>query len=286
VNSRTFIEIFLLAAVWGASFPIIRTIVPEFGPVALTFLRCAIGGAALAAFLLWRGQALEYSVNRRWYWSIGLIGNALPFLLFAFAARTLPASYPSVINAMVPLFGALLAVFMLAERMTLRRAAGIGCGLAGVAVLVGAGPVPVSPQVILAALAGLAACFGFALSQIMTKRHASHINAGALTAGMMLVSCIALVPFMPWAWPAKPPGAAAWLLMIVLAVSNSAFATTRYMALVVRIGPVKAMTVPFLIPVFGVLWSALFLRETITLPFAFGSALVLGATWLVAREKR
>lgn len=286
MNARTFIEIVLLAAVWGASFPMIRVIVPEFGPIALTFLRCAIGGAALAVFLASRGVGLPARTDHKWVWSIGLIGNAMPFLLFAFASVTLPASYPSVINATVPLFGAVLAVFMLAERLTLRRSAGVLIGMTGVAILVGADPTGVSGEVVLAALAGLTACFCFALSQMITKRFASHIPAGQLTCGMMLVSCLALAPLLFWAWPKHNPSMLAWLLMIVLAISNSAFATTRYMALVVRIGPVKAMTVPFLIPVFGVLWSTLFLREHITPTFIAGAALVLTATWMVAREKR
>ncbi len=286
ISAATFAEIIFLAAIWGASFPIIRHIVPEFGALPLTFLRCAIGAAVLMAWLAWRGDRLQWSTHQRWYLNIGLIGNAMPFVLLAFATSVLPASYPSVINATVPLWGALLAAPMLGERLTARRLAGVLVGLAGVVVLVGAGPIALSPPVLVAALAGVTACLCFALSQMITKKHASHIDAVRLTTGMLLVSAVVLIPVLPLQWPARNPSLQAWAWIVVLAIANSAYATTRYMALVVRIGPVRAMTVPLLIPVFGVGWSVLFLGEVLSLLFLAGSLLVLAATWLVAREHR
>lgn len=286
IPPRTLAEIVMLAAVWGASFPIIRSIVPEFGVFALTFLRCAIGAAALAFWMLARGNPMPHAAQAKWITWIGMIGNAIPFALFAWATLQLSASYSSVINALVPVMGAVLAAFMLHERLTLRRSSGVLLGLAGVALLVGAGPIALSPTVLLAALAAVVACFGFSYSQMLTKRYASHISATQLTLGMLVVSAVALMPFAAAAWPAQMPSAKSWLLLAVLAISNSAFATTRFMALVVSIGPVRAQTVPLLIPVFGLGWSAAVLAEPLTPLFLAGAAIVMVAVWLVALEKR
>jgi drug/metabolite transporter (DMT)-like permease len=286
IPARTLAEIVLLALVWGASFPIIRSIVPEFGVFALTFLRCAVGAAALGGWMVARNTPLPRAEHSTWIGIIGLIGNAIPFVLFSWATLKLSASYSSVINALVPVIGAVLAAWMLHERLTVRRTSGVLLGFAGVVLLVGAGPIALSPTVLLAALAAVLACFGFAYSQMLTKRYASHISAQQLTLGMLLVSAVVLVPFAAVAWPTSPPRVSSWLLLLVLGISNSAFATTRFMALVVSIGPVRAQTVPLLIPVFGLAWSAATLGEPLTPLFLLGTAVVLVAVWLVALEKR
>jgi drug/metabolite transporter (DMT)-like permease len=282
---KTLAEILVLAAVWGASFPLIRMTVPEFGVLPLNFVRCALGSLALGALLMLqrRHLAREHAGLAA---GLGVVGNALPFVLFAWATSILPASYPAVINATVPVFGALLAIWLLRERMTARRGAGVLLGVAGVGLLVGLGPVAMDVQVAGAVVAGLGACLCFALAQLLTKRHASHVNSLVLTFGMLgAASLVLLIPalcFLPPHWPS----ASAWLWVSILAVSNSAWATARYMALVVRIGPVKAMTVPMLIPVFGLLWSAALLGERITPIFVLGTAVILSAVWLVALERR
>jgi drug/metabolite transporter (DMT)-like permease len=286
IPPRTLIEIVLLALVWGASFPIIRTIVPEFGVFALTFLRCAVGAAALALWMAARKTQMPHAGQFKWITVIGMIGNAIPFVLFSWATLNLSASYSSVINALVPVMGAVLAALMLHEKLTVRRSSGVLLGFAGVALLVGAGPIALSPVVVLAALAGVLACLGFSYSQMLTKRYAAHIPAAQLTLGMLVVSAIVLAP-LAWAtWPAQLPSSKSWWWLAVLGISNSAFATTRFMALVVSIGPVRAQTVPLLIPVFGLAWSAATLGEPLTPLFLLGAAVVMVAVWLVALEKR
>jgi drug/metabolite transporter (DMT)-like permease len=282
---KTLSEILLLAAVWGASFPLIRMTVPEFGVLPLNFVRCALGALALAVLLAFQQRWLARK-DARLAGGLGVIGNALPFVLFAWATSILPASYPAVINATVPVFGALLAVWLLRERLTARRSAGVILGVAGVGLLVGLGPVAMSAQVAGAVAAGLGACLCFALAQLLTKRHASHVNSLTLTFGMLTAASLVLALPALFFLPAQWPSASAWLWVTILAVSNSAWATARYMALVVRIGPVKAMTVPMLIPIFGLLWSAALLGERITPVFVLGTGVILSAVWLVAMERR
>ena len=59
-----------------------------------------------------------------------------------------------------------------------------------------------------------------------------------------------------------------------------------YYRLIADIGPTRALTVAFLMPVFGMLWGALFLGETITLPMIAGCALIVGGTIAVVRPAR
>jgi drug/metabolite transporter (DMT)-like permease len=54
-----------------------------------------------------------------------------------------------------------------------------------------------------------------------------------------------------------------------------------YFRLIVDIGPAKALTVTFLIPIFGVMWGALFLGEQITFSELVGCTIILVGTSLV-----
>jgi drug/metabolite transporter (DMT)-like permease len=61
---------------------------------------------------------------------------------------------------------------------------------------------------------------------------------------------------------------------------STAIAYVLYYRLLIRIGPPRAMTVTFLIPVFGVLWGSLFLGESITLRVVLGGGVILLGTAL------
>ncbi len=108
----------LLAAIWGASFIFIRVLAPALGPVLTVTTRVLIGGAVLIAYC--RAIGFDTGLSRHWrqYVVIGLVNSTLPFMLYAFAALHLPASYSVILNSTTPLFTALLAVPLLGERLT------------------------------------------------------------------------------------------------------------------------------------------------------------------------
>src|SRR4051812_37467317 len=101
------VRLVALAAIWGASFLFVRIASPAIGPVLTTDLRMLIAGLALAAWFRAIGFDAEW---RRWwrqYAIVGLLTSAAPFLLFAYAALSLPAGLMAVINASSPIWGAL-----------------------------------------------------------------------------------------------------------------------------------------------------------------------------------
>ena len=72
--------------------------------------------------------------------------------------------------------------------------------------------------------------------------------------------------------------------MLALGLVCGAIAYLLYFRLIADIGATGALTVTYLIPVFGVLWGALFLGEPVTLPMACGAALVMMGTLLVLKQ--
>jgi drug/metabolite transporter (DMT)-like permease len=72
--------------------------------------------------------------------------------------------------------------------------------------------------------------------------------------------------------------------MLALGLVCGAIAYLLYFRLIADIGATGALTVTYLIPVFGVLWGALFLGETVTLLMVAGAALVVLGTIFVLRN--
>ena len=273
-----------LAALWGGSFLFLRIAAPVLGPLFLSEARLAIAAATLLGWAWLTGGQVRFAGRWRPYLVIGAINSAAPFALFAYAAVHLPASYSAVLNATSPVFGAVFAALWLNERLTLRRVTGALTGVAGVALLVGFGPVEMDANVILAALAAIGGACCYALGAVYTRRKAAGIEPFALAAGSQVGAALVLAPGLA-AWP----GAESFSLgimasVLALAVACTALAYLIYFRLIANVGPARALTVTLLIPVFGVLWGVVFLGEVLTPSMLAGGALVIGATWLVVGE--
>jgi drug/metabolite transporter (DMT)-like permease len=272
-----------LSAIWGASFIFIRVLAPVLGPVLTVATRVLIGGAVLIVYC--RVIGLDAGLARHWrqYAVIGVTNSTLPFMLFAFAALHLPASYSVILNAMTPLFTALLAVPFLGERLTAAKIAGLVVGVAGVALVSGAGPVVPDLRFALAVGACLGATLCYAGSSIYMKKCAAGVKPLALAGWSQIFAGLALVPLVPFA---PPTGAITPLIVVnvlALAVVCSSAAYALYYRLIADIGPTRALMIAFLMPVFGMLWGALFLGETITLSMIAGCGLVIGGATIVLR---
>ncbi len=272
-----------LSAIWGASFIFIRVLAPVLGPLATAATRVLIGGVVLAVYC--RATGFDAELGRYWrqYAVIGVVNSTLPFVLFAFAALYLPASYSVILNATSPLFAALLSVPLLDERLTWRKIGGLAAGAAGVALVSRAGPVVPDFWFAIAVAACLGATLCYAASSIYMKIHAVGAKPLAIAGWSQIFAGLVLVPFLPLAPPTGPvtPLIAANVLGLALVCSSIAY--VLYYRLIADIGPTRALTVAFLMPAFGMLWGALFLDETITLAMIAGCALVVGGATAVLR---
>ena len=270
-----------LAAIWGASFLFTRIVAPQIGPLATADLRTLIAGVALAAYFALVGFDPQWRTYWRSYVAVGLLTYGFPFLLYAYAALTLPAGLMSVINATSPMWGALFSALLLGERLTPRAAAGLVAGVVGVALVTGPGSqVPFAPLAILAVI-GACACYGFAAAYM--RRWAAGVPARGMAVGTQLSAGVLLLPFALAVPPAAVPGAFVIACVAALGLVCGAVAYLLYFRLIADIGATGALTVTYLVPLFGVLWGALFLGEAVTLPMLGGAALVLLGTFLVLK---
>ena len=267
-----------VAAIWGASYLFIRVGAPEFGAAAMGGVRAVAAAVLLLPLLLWRGQLSALRKHWRGIGFVGVTNAALPFLLFNFAALTIPAGLSSILSATTPLFAALIGAIWLGERLTLTRMAGLSLGFGGVVLLV-AGKLHFLPQqdmlrTMLASLACLAATLLYGVSGNFSKRYLSEAPPLAVATGSQMVAAVLLVGPALALWPAEPPSAKAWGAVLALAALCTTFAYVLFFGLIARLGASKAMSALFMIPAFGVLWGCLFLGETFSLQMG-GSCLVI-----------
>lgn len=271
----------LLAAIWGGSFLFVRMAVGAIGPLWLTELRVGLAAIAMLIYARASGFGLDLAHNWRPYLVLGVLNTALPWGLYAWSGKHIGASYMAILNAAAPWFAAICGAIWLDERMSWRKSAGLALGMAGVALLVGFGPIAVSTEVLLAVFACICATACYALAGVYVKKRAAGIAPRALTVGSLIAASVVVMPFLP----APPPAAAfSWQVSVaVLGISLlcSAAAYLIYFRLIASIGPTRTFTVTFLIPVFGTLWGALFLGEPVGLSTLAGGAVIIAATALV-----
>lgn len=277
-------RLLLLAAIWGGAFPFMRVAAPAFGPAWTAELRVLLGGLALLAWFRLRGYDASLRRNARAYLKIGAIGIALPFALYSFAAMHAPASLLSILNATAPMFGIAWSASFGDERLTARRVAGLALGSAGVALIVGPVDASAEPLFYWAVAAALGACCAYGAVGVAMKRWSGGAAPRAMAAGNQLAAALLLVPLLPLLPPPGTPTPIAAACLVALALLGSAVAFPLYFRLIADVGATRALTVTYLIPLFGVLWGGLFLGEALPGAALAGGVLILAGTALVTRS--
>lgn len=274
------LQLVTLAAIWGASFLFMRMGAPSFGAVPLIALRVAIAAVLLLPVLRSADARREFRAHAAALFVVGIANSALPFCLLTYAALFVSAGTDSILNATTPLWTALVAYAWLRAPLTKPQAIGLAVGFAGVVVLagsaIGAGT-PGAPRAIAAAMLATLS-YGFAAHY--SKRKLANVRPFVSAFGSQLFAAIVLVPLAVPMWPHAPVPASAWIAVALLGAICTAVAYLLYFGLIRNAGAQYAASVTFLIPIFGVVWGAIFLHETITVQTIVGCAIILLGTAL------
>lgn len=290
MNPVDILRMLSLAAIWGASFLFMRIIAPVIGTIPTAFFRVSIAATGLLVILALMRINWDFRGKFKTVLLLGMINSGLPATLYSVAAQVLPAGYSAIFNATTPLMGVLIGGLFFSERLTLSKIAGVALGLFGVAILTRAGPVAFDMELLMGALACLLAttCYGFA--GFLARRWLDHqggLDSRLAALGSMLGATLFVLPMFGYSVISQPPvswgGWSVWLSLLGLGLGCTAFAYILYFRLLSSIGPVKSMTVTFMIPPFGVLWGALFLDEPLSMAHLYGGLLIAGALWLVLK---
>ncbi len=268
----------LLALLWGSSFTFIKVSLEGLTPGQLVLSRLVLGAAVLLSIAAIRKVALPRSVQ---VWghigAAGLFGNVIPFLLLSYGEKTTGAGIAGVLIGATPLLTLALATAALpTERATSRKAVGLVLGFIGVVLLIG----PWHES--LGSLSGRLACFGAAISYaigfVYVRKFLSPLGLAPLSlAASQLVSAAVLqamvTPFLSWRTPDFTGPVT--LSIVLLGLLSTGLAYVLYFRLIGDVGATTASAVNYVVPVFAVLVSVLFLGEHVTWNLLAGGLVVL-----------
>ena len=280
MNTANLLRLIVLASIWGGSFLFMRISAPTLGPAVLIEFRVLFAALFLAIVGVVLRKRLDMRAHWKHYFILGFFNSAFPFLLFAFAARTLPASVLAVLNATAPMWGALLGAVWSRQAIRARTALGLVLGTVGVALLVGFDHATSRPGAGIAVAAALVAALSYSVASLYA-RTAKSVEPFANAHGTMWTSALMVLPALPLFPPAGAPTVGIVGAVIALGVLCSGIAYILYFKLIEDVGTTSALTVTFLSPVFGILWGALFLGEAIGWYTIVGSAITLVGTAFV-----
>jgi drug/metabolite transporter (DMT)-like permease len=281
--------LFLLAAIWGASYLFIEVAVEDVPPAALTFFRLFIAAVLLAAYIVYRLGAERAITELRAAWRpclvLGIINAALPMTLVAWGQTHIDSSIAAIAQSSVPIFVVLLSLrFLPHEPLGPARVAGLAVGIAGVALVTG-----IHPDGGWWAVAGTLAVVGSSLSYAgggVFGQLRVHGTAGpVLATGSMIVGSLALVPFAIADQPTEAPGATAVAALLALALLPTFLGQLLLFRMLRLYGSARMSLVTYLMPGFAVAYGAALLDEPVSAAALGGLALILGGVALASGQR-
>lgn len=285
MNHKQVSMLIIMSAIWGASFVFMKVLVPVLGPIMTSSLRLLSAAIFLYFYLLFTGYKMSWKGNIKNFIIIGVFNSAIPFTLYSFAAIYIPSNIEVIINSTSPMFGALFAYVMLKDRLNKVQVTGLLFGIIGVAIVSNINGLGSSVWVIISLLACLvaAALYGFGGTYI--KKYAMHIDSKMMTLGSLLFAAILLLPFSFFYEVTEPITWGIIGLLVGFGVLGTAVTYLLYYALIKQVGATKALTVTYLMPIFGVLWSYIFINEIPTIGIYIGAPIILLGVFLTSYSK-
>ena len=265
MKKSVYVEFILLAAIWGSSFLFTRIAAVEFGVMPTAFLRVLLAALFLMPFLLWSGHWPAFKKRAGPIMFVGMLNSGIPFALYAYAVMSITTGLSAILNATVPLFGAIVAWLWLKDKPTNSRIMGLVIGFIGVALLAGDQASFKPGGSGWAILACLVATTCYAIAASYTRKYLMGVPPMATSTGSMIGAALGLSVPALLSWPSSVPSLQAWGSVLFVAILCTGVAYVLYFRLIEAAGPSKTLTVTFMIPVFAIVYGVLFLGEELTL---------------------
>jgi drug/metabolite transporter (DMT)-like permease len=291
------VVLLLLVVIWGSAFAAIKIGVETIDPVWMVTGRMLLAALVLGVWILGE-QALRRPRQRAqattdwrsalvWYGFIGVVFTAMPFVMFAIAAKSVSSAVLAICNGGTPFFTAIMAhIVVAAEKLTVRRVVGVALGFAGLLVLV-------EPELqkgasaafwgLILAIAGAALYAG---SNVATRKApvlspAMSSFLMVLTGGVaMLVAAPLLAPF-----PAAP-SLASISAMIFLALLPTGVGFILFVWLIRQAGSVFTSFTTYLSPLWATGVGVLFLHEPLQWSMLAAMALIFAGVAIANQAAR
>jgi drug/metabolite transporter (DMT)-like permease len=278
--------LFLLAAIWGASYLCIKVAVEDIEPAPMMAIRALVAGLMLAVYLGFvigsRRALVEVGRNWRPAVVLGAVNAAVPFWLIAWGETHVDSSVAGIAQSTVPIFTFLLATrFLPHEHVGATRIAGVGLGFVGVAVLAGFDPRG-GWWAVAGTLAVVLSSLFYATAGVYGQLRVKTVAGPVLATGSMLAGGLILVPLALFQLPSHTPDVEAIASLLALTVLGTAFAQLILFRMLRLYGSRRLSLVTYLIPGFAVGYGAIVLDEPVSTGALAGLALILAGVALAS----
>nr|WP_315192337.1 DMT family transporter [uncultured Albidiferax sp.] len=280
MQTKYFVQLVALSALWGSSFMLTRLAVPTLGPNLVAGLRMAMATLVLGTIMRVARQPWPWAQWREMF-LLGALAVAGPHFFYSWSSLELPAAYGSLLSVTAVLFGAFISAYMKEETLTPVKLAGCLLGFGGAALVVQLGPVSPTPLLVLSALGCVAGASLSGMSTPFLKRATTRLEPLAITAGMHATGALLLLPGALYDLPRAHFTLPALAGVVLMGTTTSGMAYWMYMRIMRHVPPVAALSSTFLVTGFGVLFSIIFLGEATGPGLYAGGALIVLASMMV-----
>lgn len=273
----------LIYLIWGMNWVVMKTANTFFPPITFVAYRFLFGALVLLSVWFWLHLPLPKKKYWPWIFLTGILQMGLNNIAAQTSMLTLGAGMVSVLNYSMPVFAAVMAHFLLGERLNWRKGAGIVLAIAGMAVLM---DVHAGGDVTAICIGLLSAVF-WGLASIFVKLKLSDVNPISLTTWQMVCASLSLLAYTA----IVPQGEVIWntesvLCLIYNGVLASALAFFLWSWILQHIEVSKASVAVLAVPVVGVVGGILCLGEPMTLHIFFGMIMIMAGIYIVVTHKR
>ncbi len=289
----------LASMIWSGQGVAVKVLDPHLGPIAITFLPFYVTTLLFVPLLLRQrrknpGSAPPSAKDWVNFIIAGVGGQMLAQLGMTWGISKSLASNGAILNLLIPVISAVLASFMLKERLTLLRVVSLTIGLVGV-VFLSVGDLRHasfgSMKFLIGNLLIFGGCLGSSFYNVYCKRLMHKFQEIEILIFSYVTASIASIPLLIWVEPVHFRSFAAFngksiAAFLFLALFMYGASMLLFFKALQHLDVTTASMSLYLVPVFGVLLAALLLGERLNPAALAGAAIVLLSTILVVRYDR
>ena len=282
--------------IWSAQGTAVKFLNRQLGPIAITFLPFYITTALMVPLLMRKQRLHADTVSPGWddwrkFAIAGIGGQVLAQLGMTWGISRSLASNGAILNLMIPVFSAVLASFMLRERITPLRIVALAIGLAGV-FLLSLEDLRQSSFGEMRYLVGnlliLGGCLGSSFYNVYCKGLLARYHDIEILIYSYITASLASVPLLIWVEPFHWSTLAtfdwkSWVAFVFLAVLMYGASMLLFFKALEHLDVTTASISLYLVPLFGVLLAAGLLGERLGPVALGGAAVVLVGTLLIIK---
>ena len=261
-----YIFLTVLALIWASAFFNIKISTYSFGPTTIAFLRVFFGSLPVLLLCYLKNIKIE-AFSKDWYWfaSIGFINLVVPFFLIAYGVKSVQSNLAAILMSTTPLSSTVLGHFYTKnEKFNLMKTIGVLIGFAGIVYLF-SDKLVINENNFVSALLILLGSTCYVIGGVLTLKISKKKNEN-VTGSILLWATIILLPLVlifdePWN---LNPRLDSTISVIYLGIVSTGIAWLLRFRILKKNGLIFQSQVAYLIPIFGIILSYIFLKEVIT----------------------